>query len=134
MCLWFARRLTWITCLMMFLVAGLSIVGDLAFGGGPDDPNPRGRMAAFGFAVLVVLGALIWAAWGLTRARRGSWTTTVVLLAGWAVFVTGALNVPSMRGFAFLNWGLTLPAIGLLLRRGTREAYRQGAARDMPGF
>lgn len=133
MSLWFARRLTWITCLMMFLVGGLTIVGDLAFGGA-DDPGPRGPVAAIGFAVLAVLGTLIWAVRGLSRGRRGSWTTTVVLLTGWAVFVTGALDVPSMREFTFLNWGLTLPAIGLLLRRGTREAYRQGAARDMPGF
>ncbi|MGH2687878.1 MAG: hypothetical protein ACRDKW_03585, partial [Actinomycetota bacterium] len=126
MSLFFVRRLAWITCIFMFVIGVIAVMGDLAFGG----TNGSGPIAAVGFFILGALAALLWAAWGLARGRRGTWTTTVVVLGGWAVFVTSALTVPSMRGFTFINWALTLPAIGLLLRRGTRQAYRQGTARD----
>jgi hypothetical protein len=128
MSLWFARRLTWITCLMMFVIGLVAVAGDLAFG------DVSHRISAVGVVILAALAVLLWAAWGLTRGRRGTWTTTVLLLGGWAVFATSALSEPSMRGFTYINWGLTFPAIGLLLRRGSREAYRQGAAREMPRF
>jgi hypothetical protein len=98
-----AQRLTWATCLVMFLTLGIAIVGVVLSGGDPDDAGPDGRLAAEAFAVLVALVALTWGAWGLTRARSGAWTTTVVVLAGWALFTMGAYNEPYMRWFPFLN-------------------------------
>jgi hypothetical protein len=133
--LWFARRLSWIVCLMMFPV-GLAVATGGVASGPVDDYGARhpGALEAAGLAILIGMGTLIWAARGLTRGRRGSWTTMVVLLAAWSVTVSFALTDMALRPGAFITFALTVPALVLLMRRGTRRAYRSGAAREMPGF
>lgn len=131
--LWFARRLSWIVCVFMFTIGLVALVGSIV--AGPVDEvadRHEGVFVAIAICIWVGMVALVWAARGVTRQRRGSWTTMVVVLSGWMVVASFAINDPGLRPGVFIQYALTLPALALLLRAGTRRAYRAGTARGMP--
>lgn len=79
----FGRRLEWITCILMFPTGMVALTSEF----GPGRINAFARdhpdaITRIGLAIVAAVGVLICSVWGLTRCRKRSWTTTVVILAG----------------------------------------------------
>lgn len=134
MAVWFARRLIWITCIMMAPMALVALQGTWK-PGSTIASFAEGREVEFsllGFALLAAVVALLWAARGLTRRWRGAWSTAVCVLAGWSVLVSFGITDPWFRPGSLVILAVSLGAIALLSRKGSRLAVRAGAARQMP--
>ncbi|HEX4863248.1 MAG TPA: hypothetical protein VFV02_04200 [Acidimicrobiales bacterium] len=134
MAVWFARRLTLITCVLMTAIALVAVNGTWK----PSSAIARQARAhdtAFsllGFALLAAVVALLWASFGLTRRWRGAWVTAVCVLAGWSVLLSISVADAAFRPGSVVLLAVALGPLALLSRKGTRQAVRTGAARHMP--